>query len=302
MLLGAAVFSALEYEKHLDEKKKYREIYHRLKQKYNMTDNDVDDLAKYLHKRRHIEYALDPWSFAGSVYFTSVTITTIGYGHSVPQTYQGKIFCMLYAMIGIPLNLTMFQAIGERMGVLMSVLLRKLKRGLGLKHTDVSLIQLVAVGLLIWTTFLLAGAAMFTHYESWDFFHSLYYFFVTLTTIGFGDMVALQEIEMLSERKTLYIAATMIMIYTGLTIASSVINLLVMRLMELQQPKRKRRNVSWKNGPRCSQCQHRKLTTSGQEETHAETTDSESIMILHNFEEELSFTSYRQIKTNGFQF
>ena len=78
MLLGAAVFSALEYEKHLDEKKKYREIYHRLKQKYNMTDNDVDDLAKYLHKRRHIEYALDPWSFAGSVYFTSVTITTIG--------------------------------------------------------------------------------------------------------------------------------------------------------------------------------------------------------------------------------
>lgn len=46
--------------------------------KYNMSIDDLEDLANYLHKRRHIEYALDPWSFEGSVNFTSVTITTIG--------------------------------------------------------------------------------------------------------------------------------------------------------------------------------------------------------------------------------
>lgn len=78
MMLGAAVFSALEYEKHIDQKKQYKEIYKRLEKTYNMSKDDVEDLARYLHKRRHIEHALDPWSFAGSFYFTSVTITTIG--------------------------------------------------------------------------------------------------------------------------------------------------------------------------------------------------------------------------------
>jgi Ion channel. len=78
MLLGAAVFSALEFDEHLRQKKKYIDIYKRLMEKYNMSSIDVEDLARYLHKRRHVEHSLEPWSFAGSVYFTSVTITTIG--------------------------------------------------------------------------------------------------------------------------------------------------------------------------------------------------------------------------------
>lgn len=286
MLLGAAVFSALEYNEHLIQKKKYRDIYKNLQDKYNMSINDVEDLADYLHKRRHVEWSLDPWSFAGSVYFTSVTITTIGYGHSVPQTMSGQIFCMIYACIGIPLNLTMFQALGERMGVLMSHLLRKLKRRMGMKNTDVSLIHLVILGLVIWCAFLAAGAAMFTHYERWDFFQSLYYFFVTLTTIGFGDMVALQEINRdhpsngALNSKHLYVASTMIMIYIGLTIASSVINLLVMRLMELQQPKRKRKNISWKSGPRCTHCKHKNLSTCNEDTNNAivENQDRKSVV------------------------
>ena len=35
-----------------------------------MSSDDIEDLADYLHKRRHVEWALDPWSFPGSVYFT----------------------------------------------------------------------------------------------------------------------------------------------------------------------------------------------------------------------------------------
>lgn len=37
-----------------------------------------------------------------------------GYGHSTPSTIGGKIFCMFYALAGIPLGLVMFQSIGER--------------------------------------------------------------------------------------------------------------------------------------------------------------------------------------------
>lgn len=231
-------------------------------------------------------------------------VSCLGYGHSVPQTISGQVFCIIYAGIGIPLNLTMFQAIGERMGVIMSYLLRRFKKCLGFKSSDASLIHLVIFGSVIWTAFLAAGAGMFAHYESWNFFESFFYFFVTLTTIGFGDMVALQEINRNDpsnnayHSKTLYVAATMIMIYIGLTIASSVINLLVMRLMELQQPKRKRRSISWKAGPRCVHCKHKNLQN-GIENLNDKIIENQSILILQNFEDELTFTSYKQLQSNS---
>ena len=78
MLVGAAVFGALEYDQDQLERKKYLQIYRRLQRHYNISKADMSELAKYLHKKKHVEYALEPWSFAGSVYFTAVTITTIG--------------------------------------------------------------------------------------------------------------------------------------------------------------------------------------------------------------------------------
>jgi len=212
---------------------------------------------------------------------------------------------MIYACIGIPLNVTMFQAIGERMGVFMSYTLRRTKRCMGMKSTEVNLIHLVAFGMIIWFAFLCVGAAVFSHYETWNFFRSLYYFFVTLTTIGFGELVALQEVNKKHPdnnayyNKNLYVALTMILIYIGLTIASSVINLLVMRLMELQQPKRKRRNVSWKNGTRCKHCKSNKASACTAEEATNSVMENHSVMVLQNFEEELEFTSYRQVHENN---
>lgn len=302
MLLGAVVFSALEEQTHKKQTKEYISKYNELRSKYNMSDKDLDDLIKYLHKRRHLNnWALEPWSFAGSVYFTSATITTIGYGHSVPQTTSGMVFLVVYALFGIPLNLTMFQAIGERMGVFFSYLLRRVKRFLHMKNTDVPLAHLATFGLLIWLVFLMVGALLFAHYESWTYFRSLYYFFVTLTTIGFGDMVALQEIKRNDpsnkalHSQMVYVAATLIVIYIGLIFCSTVINLLVMRLMELQQPKRKRKTISWNNGPRCNHCKHKNTTS----EDNSTILENESMTILQNFEEEISFTSYKQVHENS---
>ena len=40
-----------------------------------------------------------PW--VDAIYFTSVTLTTVGYGDFVPQTVAGKLFTSVYAFVGI---------------------------------------------------------------------------------------------------------------------------------------------------------------------------------------------------------
>ena len=53
------------------------------------------------------------WKFIGSLYFCTVTVALIGYGHSTPRTVAGKMFCICYALFGIPVSLIMFQSVGE---------------------------------------------------------------------------------------------------------------------------------------------------------------------------------------------
>ena len=76
------------------------------------------------------------------------------------------------------------------------------------------------------------GAAAFSRYEGWSYFDSIYYCFVTLTTIGFGDMVALQQDNALTDKPE-YVAFVLIFILLGLSIVAAWLNLLILRLITL---------------------------------------------------------------------
>lgn len=99
---------------------------------------------------------------------------------------------MAYALIGIPLCLVMFQAVGERLNYFTSVGIQFIKKTIKLKNNEVSQTELVFVGGMLAILVITGGAAIFTHYEGWTYFNSIYYCVITLTTIGFGDYVALQ--------------------------------------------------------------------------------------------------------------
>lgn len=76
------------------------------------------------------------------------------------------------------------------------------------------------------------GAAAFSRYEGWTYFDSIYYCFITLTTIGFGDMVALQKDNALN-KKPEYVMFALIFILFGLAIVAASLNLLVLRFVTM---------------------------------------------------------------------
>lgn len=92
--------------------------------------------------------------------------------------------------------------------------------------------NMVLVGFLSCLGTLCVGAAAFSHFEGWSFFHAYYYCFITLTTIGFGDFVALQKKEDLQE-KTPYVAFSFMYILVGLTVIGAFLNLVVLRFLTM---------------------------------------------------------------------
>jgi hypothetical protein len=45
--------------------------------------------------------AIEGWDFTDSVYFSAITITTVGYGDLHPKTEAGQIFCIFYVPLAI---------------------------------------------------------------------------------------------------------------------------------------------------------------------------------------------------------
>ena len=63
---------------------------------------------------------VEGWRTLDALYFTIITLTTIGYGDITPQTDEGKIFTMVYIFVGISLISGFIILLGEHS--------RKLKR------------------------------------------------------------------------------------------------------------------------------------------------------------------------------
>ncbi|KAE9552924.1 hypothetical protein FO519_003866 [Halicephalobus sp. NKZ332] len=158
------------------------------------------------------------WDFFGGLYYAGTLYTTIGYGDITAKTTPGKVFTIFYSLLGIPLLIIALDGFGSflfrGMQWLWGLYLRNLAKYFRkvANHRKVSgvirngnqianafdkiseassevkeilpLKMAVAV-LLIWV---LAGAGIFSVFEKWDFFTSIYFFYISLVTIGLGDI------------------------------------------------------------------------------------------------------------------
>ena len=116
----------------------------------------------------------------------------IGYGHVTPLSKAGKCFCIIYAILGIPLTLMLLTALVERLMIpsshLLNYLSTKLKKFCG--SFEIRLLHLLIIAIILLTFFLFIPAAVFDYLETdWDYMDSVYYCFISLTTIGLGDYI-----------------------------------------------------------------------------------------------------------------
>ena len=149
----------------------------------------------------------------------------------------GKVFTMAYSVVGIPLALIMFQvlfstdlppcnpalntninnpktfpaifatvlssllqSIGERMNKCSSIIIQKLRTWFGCRQKEATELDLIFSSLFFSFISISGGTILYSTQEGWTYFESCYYCFITLTTIGFGDFVALQQQRSLTLR------------------------------------------------------------------------------------------------------
>ena len=74
-----------------------------LKKLNNMLRVLLPALAGYLGLGTIVYSIVEKWSLFDSLYFSVVTVATVGYGDMSPHTVLGKIFTMFYVFVGIGL-------------------------------------------------------------------------------------------------------------------------------------------------------------------------------------------------------
>ncbi|WMW25618.1 potassium channel family protein [Methanolobus sediminis] len=60
-----------------------------------------------------VYHSVEDWKWLDALYFSVITLTTIGYGDLAPQTDLGKMFTILYVFTGIGILLGFVTAAGE---------------------------------------------------------------------------------------------------------------------------------------------------------------------------------------------
>lgn len=201
LVLGAVVFRALEAPreegKHMQLQDTCRDFL------VNFTCVDSDNLQALIEEVvEAVGAGVDPkanttftskWDLASAFFFSGTIITTIGFGNISPKTEGGQLFCIFYALVGIPMFGILLAGVGDHLGTGLRKTVLKIET-LFLKWrvspTIVRVISAVLSILLGCVLFVAVPIFVFQEVENWTLLESAYFVVITLTTVGFGDYVA----------------------------------------------------------------------------------------------------------------
>lgn len=154
-------------------------------------------------------------SYGASLYYCTVSMLTIGLGDIVPLSSGAKVYALIFSFVGVMimgLIVAMIRQVVlssaspsvfwhhierkriaeldkiERQHTPITVeesfnRMRTLRKQVRVRQMNMSL----ALSSLIFILFWLVGALVFKFSESWDYFNAMYFCFLCLVTIGYGD-------------------------------------------------------------------------------------------------------------------
>merc|ERR1719239_909810 len=61
------------------------------------------------------------WDYIQSCFFSLTILTTIGYGNFAAETFGGRLFCLFFGIVGIPLMLSVLADVGGLMAGILQV-------------------------------------------------------------------------------------------------------------------------------------------------------------------------------------
>uniref|UniRef100_A0A8C2GII6 Potassium channel, subfamily K, member 10a n=1 Tax=Cyprinus carpio TaxID=7962 RepID=A0A8C2GII6_CYPCA len=204
LVAGGLVFKALEQPFESNQKDTITSKKAAFLEKHQcVTPNELEELIKHsvdavtagVSPIGDTSYNSSHWDLGSSFFFAGTVITTIGYGNIVPRTEGGKIFCILYAIFGIPLFGFLLAGVGDQLGTIFVKSIAKVEKMFRRKHNQISQTKIRVASTLL---FILAGcilfvtipAFIFKHIEGWTGLEAIYFVVITLTTVGIGDYVA----------------------------------------------------------------------------------------------------------------
>ncbi|KAL8168753.1 UNVERIFIED_CONTAM: hypothetical protein K2H54_015889 [Gekko kuhli] len=145
LLVGAGVFQVLEG----DEERRQQAAVVRMKEDFlqnftSLSPAEVEIFVKNLMEA--VRMGMDPtghgnsnWDFSNSFFFVGSMLSTIGYGNLSPKTAGGQLFCVVFSLFGIPLNIVFLHHIGKILSLLCERLAKCLYRKDVKKHLDVGI-------------------------------------------------------------------------------------------------------------------------------------------------------------------
>lgn len=317
LFIGAAIFSSIEYsnEKEIidDLKSKRQQFYQKVKS-CDVSDAYLESfITKILEANSKGISAINNltvepnWSFGQAVFFSGTVLTTIGYGHVSPLSVGGKVFCIFYAIFGIPMTLILISACVERLLVVTNKLYDYMKKlsvfttlntapnatttySVNLPLLTYSHLAIVVLFVLV--AFFIIPAAIFNSIEKdWDYLDGLYYCFISLSTIGLGDYIPGDQQEQpyrvfYKIATTFYLILGIMFVMLLLNVVTQIPQLNMAKLFSLESeidPERQLLADASTNSP--SYCR--------------QVDDEEDSVVHHRLEQQNSFDSYNNIDSNN---